>query len=946
MFTGKSKSVLMSCAFSLVILAISVSPSQAEMNPSYDYYAPIDTVPFYPGASYDPSIPRPEEVLPNPIGTWPNRYEDIVRYIEKLASVSDRVMLVPHERTFEGRQLYNVIISTPANLGELSTYRDGMAQIADPSKLSGPDLDAAIKSQPAFAWLGYSIHGDEISGTDAASMLCYHLAAATDSATVHILQNVIVIIDPSENPDGRDRYLSMLQIYRSHVPNYNRRSAQHSGVWPWGRGNHYWFDLNRDWIVQRQPETRGRTKTILEYNPVTVVDAHEMGSNSTFLFVPPREPINYNTPPSIMKWYKKFSADQAKALDKRGWPYYNGEWNDQWFPGYGSSWSTFFGAIGILYEQAGVVGQLVRQQSDYILTYHESINHQFTSSLANLTTTADNREQLLKDYHNTRHDIAEQGRRSGLSYVFVPDDDQLKTKRFIESLIDQGITVEQAQAAFTVAEATSGYGTTEKSRSFPSGSYIVRTAQAEGALAKAVLDFDPHLKLDFLKEERRELEKFDETRMYEVSTWSLPLGWDMDAWQTTSAISVNAQPITKVTLPEGGLVNPDARFAFIVDMKGEKTFQTMVRLFKDRIVVYASEKPFTVEGHQFRRGALLIRKLGNPDDLATRLQAIADEVGIEIVGVNTGASSAGSDLGAETFHLLRQPRIAILTGSPLDYNSAGVNWFVVDRELGIPHSLLRVDELGYSDLSPYNVLVIPSAWGGSLQRSLTQSARSKLRDWVHSGGTLICMGSSAAWAADSATGLTSVKLKRQALEDLGDFDRWVGREERAEAPPVDTMALWHPEKAATPTAKEKEAGAKLSKDDLKDLDQWQRKFSPRGVILRANVDTEDWLAFGMKPQVPVIVYTDDAFLSDNSVKTTARFADENNLRLSGLLWPEARARWAKTAYAVHERSGQGQIVLFADNPDMRAYFYGTRKMLVNALLYGPGMGTRFDGPYQ
>jgi len=207
------------------------------------------------------------------------------------------------------------------------------------------------------------------------------------------------------------------------------------------------------------------------------------------------------------------------------------------------------------------------------------------------------------------------------------------------------------------------------------------------------------------------------------------------------------------------------------------------------------------------------------------------------------------------------------------------------------------------------------------------------------------MGASAVWAADTANGLTTVKLKRQALEDLGDFDRWVERESRAEAPPVDTMALWYPESVSTAKSKEKEGGAKMSKDELEDLDQWQRKFYPRGVIMRANIDTEDWLAFGMKPQVPAILYTSYAFLTDDNVRTTARLAGEKDIRVSGLLWPEARARWANAAYAVHHQSGRGQIVLFADDPDMRGYFYGTRKMLVNALLYGPGMGTRFDGPY-
>ena len=502
------------------ILLSSSTPASAGFHPSFDRNLPQDTTQCYDLSVYDMTVPNPDDYFAEPIGHWPAWWREIDTYLRSLADKSDRVLLEPHGATHEGRELYHLIISTPENLARLEEFRTAMAKVADPEQTPIAEMERLVADMPAFCYLAYSIHGDEVSGSDAAARLAWHLAAANDQATQHLLENLIILIEPSENPDGRERYLSMLQTYRSHVPNYDSRAMQHGGVWPYGRGNHYWFDVNRDWILLTQPETIGRVKSIVKYNPVLVVDGHEMGSNSNFLFSPPREPINYNTPSNVLKWYQVFGKEQGAAFDQRGWPYYTGEWNEQWYIGYGSAWPTFLGAVGILYEQAGVDGSFVRQRDDYLLTYHEAMNHQFTSSLANLTTAANNRRELLRDYYLTRKGIVDQGRSSGLTFVFAPDEDEIKMARFINSLTNQGIKVTRATQSFTVATVTDGWRQAQSNKSFPAGTYLVSTAQPQGALAKAILEFDLHLKKEFLEEERRELEKNGETRMYETSAWS------------------------------------------------------------------------------------------------------------------------------------------------------------------------------------------------------------------------------------------------------------------------------------------------------------------------------------------------------------------------------------------------------------------------------------------
>ncbi|RKX23655.1 MAG: peptidase, partial [Candidatus Zixiibacteriota bacterium] len=429
---------------SIIVLAGTI---RAGLDPSYSPHAVIDTVPFYEGAEYDPSIPVPNDYLKYSQGQWPLRYHELVKYLEILDTSSDRVKVEVHGSSYEDRPLYNVFISSEENIRNLEENRRKTDRLADPLAVSdSQELEQLVQGLPATAWMGYSIHGDEISGTDAAMQLIYHLTAATDKATLNILDNVVIIVDPSQNPDGRERYVSMLQTYKSKVPNYNRFSQQHGGVWPWGRTNHYLFDMNRDWALVRLQETKSRIATIVKWHPQLSVDGHEMGSNATFLFSPPTDPINYNTPRHYFDWSPRFAADQAAAFDQRGWPYYTGEWHEQWYPGYGSAWPTYSGSIGILYEMAGVDGRFVKQRDDYLLTYHEAINKQFTSSIANLTTLADNRVEILRDYHNARKLISNDGKRSKLAFLFKPDRDEVKMKRFIESLILQGIEVKRTSA--------------------------------------------------------------------------------------------------------------------------------------------------------------------------------------------------------------------------------------------------------------------------------------------------------------------------------------------------------------------------------------------------------------------------------------------------------------------------------------------------------------------
>jgi hypothetical protein len=328
---------------------------------------------------YDENIPPPEKILGIQIGERPLHHNEAIRYLKSLAGTSEKVIFSEIGRTHENRLIGCVMISSEKNSSRLEQIRENISGLSDPRTLKSPD--EVIESNPAIAWMMYSIHGDELSGTDASIQLAYQLAAGKDSVTLKILDELVVGIVPMQNPDGRERYLAQMDQWSGQVPNSDRQCIQHTGVWPWGRGNHYLFDLNRDWSLFSQPETKAMAGLLTKWIPQLMIDAHEMGADDTYLFNPPGDPVNPNIPATVRKWWNVFSKEQAEAFDRHGWSYYTRGWYNFWYPGYGNSWISYLGTVGILYEQASTDGTLVKRSNETISTFQDAVNHQVTSSL-------------------------------------------------------------------------------------------------------------------------------------------------------------------------------------------------------------------------------------------------------------------------------------------------------------------------------------------------------------------------------------------------------------------------------------------------------------------------------------------------------------------------------------------------------------------------------------
>ncbi len=898
-------------------------------------------LPFYEDGTYDPAVPSPESVLGFNIGDKPIEYGEMVHYISALAEKSARVTLHNDGQTHQGRKLYYMIITSESNFNNLDAIRSGIAKLSDPRKTSDTEAKDIINNSPLIAFMMYSIHGNETSGTDAGIQLAYQLAAGTDEATENLLNNLVVILYPMENPDGRMRFLHQRETWLGKVPNDDTQSMPHSGVWPSGRTNHYFFDLNRDWFILSQPESRARVKIVRDWNPQLVVDAHEMGSFSSFLFNPPREPVNPNMDLRIRNWWKTFASDQAEAMDKYGWSYYTKDWLEEWYPGYGSSYPSYTGAISILYEQARTSGIKVKRPDGVVLTFAEAVHHQFVSSIANLTTAASHKAELLNDFYSIHKDAVSKARLDGVkNFVINPESNEARADKLIDILMFHGIEVYKAENSFSLG-SVKNYWNESSEVKFPEGSYIIPAIQPKQKLINAIMEFDTRMTTEFLKSERENLLKGKGTRLYEVSAWSILLAFDVDAYVTKSNVDVDKVKVEQVAKQGGRIINSTPDYGYIIKYEDDNAIKALLRLFEQNVKVRSADMEFKVEGNKYNRGTLLIRKAENAGLDEKMLVKMVEETGVNIIGVNTALSQDGTDLGADRFPLLYEPKIAMFTGTSISTGNFGAMWHLLDNDLKIKLSTINADYFRYYDLRKYNVLIIPSFYGGAagFKDMLGKGGAKKLNDWISSGGTLIAVGGSAAALADTTLKFSSVKLRSQSLGKLDEYDEALQKEKEIDEVVIDSLAIWEGKITGQP----KDDKEKKSKVDVKQLakdDAFNRRFMPQGVIVKINLNDEQWLSYGLPQRMPALYTSRHILLSRSPVQTAARLADANELRLSGLLWPEAKERMANAAYLTRESKGSGQIILFAEEPNFRSYFEGTERLLLNSILLGPGFGTR------
>ena len=904
--------------------------------------------------TYSNKIDKPSVYLGFEIGERVASPYQISNAIIAWANQSDRMIVKEYARSHEDRPLYAVFISSPENLNNLDTIKENLNLLSDGINTNANKARLLIEELPAIAWMAYSIHGNETSGADAAMASIYHFIASEDKDTLEMLDNMVIIIDPMMNPDGRARFAKSLEQYRGTAPNYDDQSLLHTGDWPYGRTNHYFFDLNRDWIYVTQPETRGRVKLINEWKPQILVDAHEMGPQDTFMTGPPREPINKNIDKDLIKWGNIFAQDQGNAFDDRDWRFYTGEWHEDLYPGY-SFYIQFRGTLGILYEQSRMAENGVKRPEGTIQSYKESVHHQYVSTMVNLKTLHKNSKAMYRDYWEGRkYNISRDSKYANQTFVVLPTKNIGRLETLIEKLRFQDIELYKNEKPILVENILKQSGDIVENFTIPIGSLIIPNRQPEAPILAAMMEFDAEIDEAVLLEERQSNLRDGSSIMYDTTAFNLSMMYGLPA--ITVPENINSNLIKWESEPIRYEINSDA-LMWSVDGNDDRSVAFAARLMELGIQVRVIDKETLLSGHKLSRGSVVVIAMDNPliNSLYKIIEEIAYNLDISVVSIESGFGPEElPDWGGEHFDLLERPQIAILSHEGFNSYDVGVSLWSIDHHLGIRHSQINKSIINYADLDRYNTIVIPS---GS---SLSETNIDTLSNWVENGGTLVAHNRSTRSLA-SDKGIGNVKLIQHTFDNSQDFNIDLQREIYSLNDEIDyekTLSNKVDSDISYPWESE---GNTLSKEDLESRDKWQSLFMPSGSIVSARTDQKHWLTFGSTKLIPVLYGDSPVLMTGRNAQAAVRIGeiidsiDNNdvnkinwstippgkdiNVRMSGLVWPEAAQRIANSAYLTRERFGEGQIILFSGEPNFRGSSLGTNRLWLNAIVYGAGLGT-------
>lgn len=819
---------------------------------------------FFPqGGDFDPSIPTPQQFLGYEIGSRYTRHDQLVAYFDELARHSDKIKVERIGSSYEGRPLLIATITSAQNQQQLETLRRQHVTLADPAQ----PLSAA-GSSPVVVWLGYSVHGNETSSGEAALLTAYYLVASRSADTAQWLQKAVVLFDPAQNPDGRDRAASWHNAYASSPASADPADKEHVEPFPQGRTNHYFTDLNRDWLALTQQDTRPKIAYFHRWYPNVQIDFHEMGKDSTYYFEPsPASMHSPLLPASSYAFNKTLAKYHAQALDALGSLYYTGENFDNFSPVYGSTYPDFHGAVGVTVEQASSRGR-VQESVNGLLTFPFTIRNQVATGLGTIRGAVTERSGLLKlqkDFFQSA--LKQAGQQPVKAFVFGDAHDPGLTAKLLDLLLQHQITVEALSAAVTV----------DGQRFEPGSAYVVPTAQPQFRLVHSIFADTPPIKGDVF---------------YGSTSYAIAPAYGVAFAGSRSRIAGGAR-VSALTPAQGGVVGGQAGYAYVLDWRDYNASRALYALQARGLLTRAAFQPFTAataEGEQsFARGSVVIPVAGQPLAGAALLAAVDDAArssGVRVHALASGQSRSGIDLGSDSVRSLRKPAVALVMGEGVSATEIGSAWFVLDQQVQLPASKLDPAQLGKVALDRYTTIVL----AGGTYAGVDATAVAALKRWINAGGSLVTYGTAARWAIE----------QKLAEESLGEEEKQPDSARRAFGDQRDIAAI-----------------ERVS-----------------GNILSADVDTSHPLGFGL-PRTQLAINKENGISfkpSRNPFSTVVR-VDETP-RVNGYLSESNRSRVAGSAWLLVSPQGQGNVVLFADDPAHRKYWHGTERLLLNAIFFG------------
>ncbi|MCC7246852.1 MAG: zinc carboxypeptidase [Saprospiraceae bacterium] len=689
---------------------------------------------YLPSANFDPNIPTPASSLGFEVGEWHASHDQLVAYMRLLDQASDRISMRVYGRSHEGRPMVCLTITHPDNHARLDAIRAERSRLSDPA--SSGDLN--ISQLPAVNYMGYSIHGNEPSGSNASMLVAYYLAAARTEEVDQLLRNTIILFDPSFNPDGMQRFSSWANSRRSMNLVSDPSTDEYNEPWPKGRYNHYFFDLNRDWLVVQQPESEGRVAIFQEWHPNVLTDHHEMGSNNTFFFQPGVSTrVNPITPAKNQELTAKIATYHAASLSEKRIQFFTGENFDDFYYGKGSTYPDAQGCIGILFEQASSRGS-VQETEHGLLTFPYTIRNQVITSLSTLKAVREMRVELneyLRDFYTSS--LAD-GRRSDIKgYVFSQSGGDLPARSFFQMLQKHRIQVKNLSKDVKIGD-----------KNFQrNAACFVPCEQPQYRLIRGIFE--------------RQLQ-FQDSIFYDISAWTLPDAFGLDwapvtarEWDNSAVGDLVSGPLQSRS--SAAITQP--AYAYVLGAENYELPKALHQLLKKNIRVKVAMQPFEADGKTHPEGSIVVMAEGQPLSEQALLELMNSYTSnFEVTPVNNGLTSKGPDLGSENFRTLRQPKVLLLTGEGVNPSDAGEVWHLLDTRYGMSVSSVDIARLGSLKLSKYNVMVMADGQFNGLSVE-------KVREFAQGGGTIIAMGSALNWLKNN--NLVALEFKSTAPAPTG-----------------------------------------------------------------------------------------------------------------------------------------------------------------------------------
>lgn len=842
---------------------------------------------YEPNLPYDAAIPTPEKVLGYRLGERFTVHAEVVNYFKALDAASNKIMLNEYGRTYEHRPLLNLVISSEANHARLEELRTRHLKLADPATPAA-EVEQIIKNDPVFLSYSYNIHGNEASSTEAAMQVAYRLAAATDLETKNMLDNMVIILYICINPDGRDRYVYWYNSVRRNVTGYQPRDMEHYEEWPNGRSNHYWFDVNRDWAWGIHPEGRELTKEYQKWMPQVHTDYHEQGYSSNYFTMPGTTPRNKLLPDSYEAWSDTFGRANIQVFDKFQINYFTRDAFDFFYPGYGSSYPSVNGAIGMLTEQGGIgAGIAVETDDGTVLTLQQRVFDHFSTSIATIKAAFRNKELLLRYSRNAWNPA---NSKSPTKAYFLPDDSSGFLYDVIAMLLRHNVKVERTTAEMSVADAKNFRTNKPERKVFPKGTFVVSTNQARHLLINSILERNMAI---------------EDSVMYDMATWSALLAYNLDGYSTNTALKIASEEIKTAPQQVGKVNDSNPQYAYVIEWKQRNAPRALAMLWDKGYRVRAASEPFSDGKRKYGAGSLIILRGHNMEkDAAIQkdMQTIAAEAKVEIDGHDTGRMQDGYDLASSRNRPVTQPRVALMVEQPFNSLTAGQLYFLFDQEVQMPIERIKASILqqtaipkfgaryGGADLKDYDVLILPGG-GSGLNQLFGKEQIEQLKAWIQGGGVLIATEDAAPFFTNERSKFSKTKL----LE--------VKRDSSA-------------------------AATLLPYADRTDFNGKKRV---PGTAFNAMIDNTNPLAFGLNKELYTLKFDNLAFKPDPDLQSVGIYNKEN-LFAAGYANEENQKNIAGNTFAGVLPMGQGKIVFLLDNTQYRMFWRGPSRLMENAVM--------------